>query len=311
MANKKVVLADTMTIERCPVCGSKNVKRNGVDTRHKLLKHRCACKVCGKNFYEGSKDNTTKRVIVLGDMHCGHHYGLTPPQNWVNEKSLPHVYAFQKESWEWFIEATRQLGPFDICICNGDAIDGRQGKNGGRELLENSCLKQVEMATFVLKQVEARRYLIVKGTPYHTGQEEDYESQLARNMKSEIYNKLFLDVNGVKIKARHKVNRSIVPYGRATPLLRSLMWDTLTTMAKDQEANIMIFNHVHYYLYAGYENKLVLTAPGLQGNSEFGETQCEGSTDYGFLVFDIQENGEFTHKAVLGHFDSTKAQPVY
>ena len=63
-----------------------------------------------------------KRVLVIGDAHCGHTSGLTPPK-WQTRDC-------QSEVWEWYYHLVRTLNP-DVLFVMGDMIDGK-GKRSGR-----------------------------------------------------------------------------------------------------------------------------------------------------------------------------------
>ena len=96
--------------------------------------------------------NKSKRILVMGDTHCGHIAGLTPPEwhfNSNNKSSITlkkrNVFAkLQKEMWNWYIETIESLKPFDTLFCMGDLIDGRGEASGGTELLTTDCNEQCE-----------------------------------------------------------------------------------------------------------------------------------------------------------------------
>lgn len=295
-------------ITRCPQCGSSHTVKDGICNHTK--KQRYQCKSCGKNFSDIGRDRI--RILVMSDLHCGHKYGLTPPTWHINEDDDKQCFDFQKESWMWYENMINLWKPFNICIVNGDAVDGKGSKNGGNECLTSDRNKQAKIAFEAIKKVNAKRYFIVRGTPYHSGNEENFEEQIAINLKGTFVNKLFLDVNGCKIKTRHKIGSSSVPHGRATPLLKSLIWDALNVDNKQDRANILIYSHVHYHIMAGYSNnRMVFTTPSLQGRTEFGETQCDGIVHFGVVILDIEKDGMFTQRLIKANLESLKQKPIF
>ena len=100
-----------------------------------------------------------KRILVLADLHCGHFCGLTPTPYQVRpagtglaRKKREKYAAIEKEAWSWYIKAIKRCGPFDIVVCNGDAIDGKGTRSGGTELLAVAQDEQCRMASACLKQ---------------------------------------------------------------------------------------------------------------------------------------------------------------
>ena len=65
------------------------------------------------------------KVVALGDLHCGHHAGLTPPSWWASKSVKPSVHEMQKQCWQWYAKQAKRVGHVDVLICNGDAIDGK------------------------------------------------------------------------------------------------------------------------------------------------------------------------------------------
>ena len=226
--------------------------------------------------------NDSKRIIVISDAHCGHRSGLTPP-------------AYQREDhqveiWNWYSATVRRLKG-DILFCLGDMIDGKGRRSGGTELVTSDRLIQCDMAIEVVEEANCKTKMMVYGTPYHTGDEEDYESIIARNVNAVIKSHLFPVCNGIQFDLKHKVGGSTIPHGRATALAKSKLWNKMwVDHDKGQpRADILIRGHVHYHEYTGNPQGLAMTCPALQGwGSKFGERQCEGIVDTGLLWFDIR-----------------------
>lgn len=239
-----------------------------------------------------SKKKAKQRVVIVSDPHCGHRAGLTPPNHWQYGTSY---YAQQKKTWDFYEKAIKSLQPIDILLCNGDAIDGKGDRSGGTEIYESDRQKQAKIAKECLEISKAKQYIIVAGTPYHVGAEEDFERQLAWDLNTELEGHAFFEVNGVKFDATHKIGSSSVPHARYTALARSKLWNNIWAIKKGQpNSDIIIRSHVHYFLYAGDSSWLGIITPALQGfGSKYGVRQCQGTVDFGLVWVDVYEDGTF------------------
>ncbi len=239
-----------------------------------------------------------KTLVVISDSHCGSIYGLTPPP-WFQRQS-PHHYSLQKEAWEAYREITNKWKKPDILLVNGDCIEGRQEKQGGAELLTNDRNVQVDMAVKAIKCWDARKILMVYGTKYHVGdQAEDFEFNIAKELKAEIEGRLFFEVEGMTIDARHKVSTSMIPHGRATGLLREVMWDLIREAEGEwPKVDIVIRSHSHYHLWIEQPKKIAFTTPALQlARGRFGSRELSGSTHWGAIRLTIHR-GQIINKEV-------------
>ena len=233
-----------------------------------------------------------KRLVVISDLHCGHPKGLVPPA-W-------QVHAAQEEFWKWYTSSMQVLQPVDIVLVNGDAIDGNGRINSGIELITTNRLEQVAMAAECVDVVQAKSHVFTTGSPYHVGKAEDFEEVLARQFSGHFEDRVLLDVNGLRIDARHHHSRSVIPHGRNTALARSAMWNVLiAAMQEDTSPSVLIRSHVHYHTYFGDPVLgLGMTTPCLQWDSRYGSKICEGVITVGFVYFDIFEDGSYTWSAV-------------
>ena len=243
-----------------------------------------------------------KRVIVLSDMHCGSHYGLTPP-SWhsdPNKDTPPEIKKAEKTRqalWEIFDEEVRKLAPYDICICNGDAIDGDQWRQGGIELLEPDRLRQAEMAARCIAKTHAKQIFIVAGTGYHAGEREDLErvvcghlERLGYGPKVSMHDHLYANIDGVRFDCKHHVGGSSIPHGRFTSVRKEGLWADAWSRkgVTPGSPEILIRSHVHYFSACLDSLGWYITTPGLQGlGSNYGVRRCSGIVDWGFIVFDV------------------------
>ncbi len=231
------------------------------------------------------------RILSVSDFHTGNRSGLTPPKYNEQSEYSYKEYVYRRNCWEWFVKEVQSLGPIDICVANGDLIDGKGPKTGGNEQITQDRTLQIEMAVDVLKAINAKEYHFSYGTGYHVGPEDDWEKQIAQSFGADVHDVVSLNINGLVMKWRHHIGGSQVPSGRATPLLRQQEWDTLWSLDDEFErANVMIFGHTHYFQAVINRYGTAIISPALQalGGSQLGARRLGGIVDYGFLHFDVE-----------------------
>ena len=257
----------------------------------------------------------TKRILVVGDMHCGHQTGLTPPDWWWDDSGEVHerhkIAAYQRWAWKTYSKYLDELRPFDRMIVMGDCIDGKGQRSGGNELITTDRDEQVDMAAICIKAAKTPEIAIALGTQYHTGVDEDWEKAVAREVKAdEVGNKLYPEINGVVLDVRHFVGGTTNPKSKATSVLGAQVSnDQWCREYKDHpEARIFLRGHVHRYIAIDEPSTLSITTPSLQGWTKFGAAKCDLPIHFGIVVIEITGAGNwtFTRKiAQLGQFVHT------
>jgi hypothetical protein len=259
-----------------------------------------------------------KRIVILSDLHCGHLAGLTPP-GWQlpsrGEVDDPRIQwgRLQRELYTWFSKELRALQPIDWLVVNGDAIDGRGSRSGGSELLTTDLDEQTRMAAACIEEAQAANHLIIHGTPYHVGPDgEDWESILAERVGGMAGGHEWLDVNGCIFDFKHKIGSSGVPHGRHTAVARERLWNVLWNERNwAPKARVIIRSHVHYHAFSGDPTHIAMTTPALQGpGSKYGVRQCSGIVDFGFIHFDVDDDGGFSWQAHLLDIKQTRPKAV-
>jgi len=239
-----------------------------------------------------------KRVVILSDFHCGHHVGLTPPK--FNPKLTEGegllLYDTRQKYWDFFSKTIKSLQPIDILVVNGDLIDGKGVKSGGTEQITTDRNSQVDMAVATVKFCKANKIFMSYGTGYHTGNDEDWEKQVADECGADIHSRGWIDVNGLVFDYKHHIGGSQSPSGRLTPLLTEKIWSVLWAEHDEYpKAQVLVRSHVHYFMYGGGYNWLGITTPALQGyGSKFGARRMKGTVDFGLLSFDVTSKDDFS-----------------
>jgi hypothetical protein len=238
----------------------------------------------------------SKLVWLGSDTHCGHDVGLTPPKFQANDA--------QKVYWDAFAHDVNQFRKRDkihLACWNADLIDGRGERSGGTELWTTDRAEQVDCAAEVVKYVNARHNVFTFGTPYHVGQYEDWEKQIAHMACFKENGKLapiggqqFFTVNKTTFHMRHKIGNSSVPHGKFTALARQKVWNLFWADCEEvPKADVFIRAHRHSFAHCGEDNWLAMVLPALQGwGSKYGERQCEGTVHFGFVGMLVSERKE-------------------
>jgi len=247
-----------------------------------------------------------KRILIISDLHCGHRAGLTPPGWQYPENDSDHereTFARnQRIMWDWFTRKVDSLKPIDFLFINGDSLDGKGERSGGTEQLEADRSKQVEIAAEAIKYIGADKIVMLYGTSYHTGKEEDWELVLSRMVNAEkIGGHEWPEVEGLVFDLKHHVSGSIIPHGRYTSIAREDLWNALWAEHNGQpRADVIVRSHVHYFAYQGRDGHLGIITPALQGwGSKFGIRRCSGMVDIGFLSFDVNGKEDYSWWAHL------------
>lgn len=231
-------------------------------------------------------------VLPIGDLHCGHKVGLTPPK-WRNRNDWAKG---QDKAWKVFNEGLDKIGSVDALIVNGDAIDGNGYRSGGIEQTEMDWDRQCEMAVDVINYIGASKVFMTYGTPSHVSNNGSQEERkIAKEVGADIKGHQFLELDGVIFDVKHKIGSSGIPHGRASALMKAVLWNQRQAQEGVQpRADVLLRSHVHYHTFCGDNTTLAMTLPALQeAGSKYGEEQCEGIVDYGLVWFNT-EDGHFT-----------------
>jgi hypothetical protein len=247
-----------------------------------------------------------RRVVVISDLHCGHRVGLTPPE-WQASggggaagHDAAKACAYQAALWDYYARSLAEIQPIDVLVVNGDAIDGRNQRCGGVELLVTDREEQCSMAAVAIRQARAARVLMTYGTPYHTGDEENWEDLVAKEAGAErIEAEGHYEINGCHIAAKHYIGNTTSPVARLTALsgaqLRQLLW---ATREQQPRADLIVRSHVHRCMVIMEPGGrwAACTTPGLQGlGMRYATRQGDFlPIDFGLIFFDISSAGNVT-----------------
>jgi hypothetical protein len=238
-----------------------------------------------------------ENLVALGDLHCGSQFGLTPPE-W---RSDGRIGKKQAVCWDFFTSEIDKIGQIDNLLVNGDVIEGRNDKSGGLELLPDlGNLGQLDIAQACIEYVKAKNVYITLGTGYHVDAKERFEKRLSKDLNksngcsSNYQITQYFKIEDVSFYARHKIGSSSVPHGRFNSLAKEREWHVIKAYEKFESApDVCIYSHVHYFVDEGGISRgkkyKMMILPCLQDRGgTYGESQCSGIVNYGFISFKIK-----------------------
>jgi hypothetical protein len=250
-----------------------------------------------------------KRLVVVSDLHCGHIFGLTPP-DWRYNQNTQHkklIYTIQQELWDWFEVEINKCKPINYCVCNGDAVEG-PGKKNEIEISEPDMYYQEKMATHVLKFINPKeKFLLTYGTPYHVVSTLKHENVIADNLGTEIATSKDFEIYGKSFNIKHHTSKSSIAYGQGTLIQKRAVWELLrNAINRDAPTDFVIRSHIHEYILIQSKLPTCITTPALQASDTLYGMKFDSWYDIGFIHIDIWENGSL--KEIVPHIVELKCK---
>jgi len=260
-----------------------------------------------------------KRILWLSDTQAGHGMTLTPP-DWFSTvyKNTRGSYnakrtkwgKYQRELWAWFKKTIEALRPIDILFHTGELIDGPRNK---RECITTDLQEQAEIAIAINEFVDAKKEFYTYASGYHVedvGKDTNVEDFVAAERGNAVVDStLLVDVNGYKFDLKHKVGASSVPYGKATPVLKEMVWNMLYEKAGIMpEVDCVLRGHTHssVVVYDPMYNTWGFVGAGTQWGSKFGRENINRLITLGMYNFDITEKGEMSWQPHMVKLEAQK-----
>ena len=240
----------------------------------------------------------TTTGIILSDTHCGHLFGLTPPeyqltpQQASSSRFRQKAFEWQQATWDWFSEETALLGPIDRLVSNGDALEGKGFRSGSTELLTADRREQVKIAESVINHLGPKAVTVIRGTPSHTGDDEDWEDLLADYLGTEAQDHAWLQHGDIVMDFKHHLGSSTVPRSPPPALARDTVWNLLwSERGLQPRSNFFVRSHLHEYFQIGNADFTALVTPALQGWTKYGAKRMSKTITYGFVSFRFDDEG--------------------
>jgi hypothetical protein len=210
--------------------------------------------------------------------------GLTLPE--INDPNYNLNYqanAVQMFLFEKWCMMRNSVGHVDICIVNGDIVEGENKAEGGRGVVSTNMHAQAYTAAALLKMIDADTFYVTDGSRYHTG------LTSGDQMVCDLINGLwlgdhqFLRVEDLTLHLRHKISYSSTPYSRCTAQRKEAM------VMKSQGVNVDIFvrSHTHKFNFSGDSNDITINTPCWKGLDKFMNQNSQEMPDNGWVILDV------------------------
>lgn len=236
-----------------------------------------------------------KKVLAIGDAHCGHLFGMTPPgyqnPNFAEQGAdWENILQIQRSSWAWYGRQLTACGPFDWVVVLGDMIADLKEQRDTSELYVSNRDQQCEMAARTIRQAiteDRTRVVMIYGKT----DLDSYNRRIAEMVDAEIQENPNITVEGVTFDIRHSVYTATSPHYRATPLDKERIWAALDDQRRQTpSAQVYIRSGQHYFKRNDEAHWLAVSTPALQaGLSKFKRRRTAGVFDFGFLVFECDD----------------------
>ena len=257
-----------------------------------------------------------KHGVIISDLHCGHRFGLCPPQHWEREGGddrQEKIRQWQAATWEWYTAKAREIGHIDRLIINGDAIEGDGIRSGATELYTSNRLEQAKVAEQCARQFDFNEATVIEGTASHTGTAEHYEDPLAEALGTHLQVHAWLEYAGCCMDLKHHIGTSSTPGAVPPALPREAIWNLMWGEHNLQpKANVFIRSHGHGYFAIIEDDFIAMITPSLQGFTNYGGTRMSKTISYGFIEFWISDEGVFTWQRhrLIPTFAAAKAESI-
>jgi hypothetical protein len=238
-------------------------------------------------------------LAVVSDLHCGSVTGLLPPDFTTVEGNTIGLSEVQRFLWASWLDATQRwlpgvLGsdPWNL-IVNGDVIEGVH--HGTKQVISPDTKDHTAAAIAVLRPLveKARRTYMIRGTECHTGNAEvtvgeALATAINRETGKPFWDRLTLDICGVRCVFRHHIGTSVRSYTSDTQLgiARS---EEIVEAVKNGEPHPRVIGcaHRHKWGRAEDDESLCVVSPPWQMLTRFGhKVVSQSRTKPGIYVLD-------------------------
>lgn len=224
---------------------------------------------------------TIRTLAVFSDIHAGSVVALMPPIFRKADDQEVLANALQR----WFWECWKRTGKWmdeivgdDPCglILNGDLIEGDHHRT--TEIISRNIADHVEIARELLEPLATRasKTFVIQGTECHTG---DVEAALGKMLHAEVnpetkrhvFDRLTLDICGVRLVARHHVTTTSRPWLESNGLGMELASEQLSAVRNGEPMpRVLCVAHRHVGGHVVTSEGLCLATPAWQGLTRHG-----------------------------------------
>jgi hypothetical protein len=239
-----------------------------------------------------------KLVAVIADTHCGSSRGLLPPSFYTSENNEVVPNSYQDWLWECYMRSfaffKEVVGRDKVAlVLNGDLIEGVH--HGTKEIISPSVGDHVQAAIRTIEPFAeaAERIFVVRGTECHTNDSEaavaDYfGADMNPETRKRTFDRLLLDVNGVRHVFRHHIGTSVRRSSAGTQLSTQLAEEQIEAANNNEKIpKVLCVAHRHKFGKYEDENGLCVVSPPWQVLTRFAhKVVSQARTKPGIYILD-------------------------
>ena len=222
-----------------------------------------------------------KLMAVVAGLHAGSTVGLLPPDFKTIEGTEVRQNAIQQWLWTCWQDALGYVheiaGDDELALVNnGDSVEGVHHRT--TQVISPDVQDHVNAAIALLDPLvkRASRFFVVRGTECHTN---NREITIGKAMGAEInpeigipaFDRLTIDVNGVRCVFRHHMTTSMRTYLEASAMSIHLAEEQLQAARNGEPIpRIVCAAHRHCHGYYGTAREMFIVSPPWQALTRFG-----------------------------------------
>lgn len=250
------------------------------------------------------KNKPIRKIVVLSDIHCGSTKALLPPGFVTLEGNRLSLNAMQE--WLWlcwektlsFIDKETKGEPFAL-VLNGDLIEGNH--HGTKEIISPDVGDHFNAAVQTLAPLAkiAAASFVVRGTEAHVQNSEAglgkvLGCQLNQELGIHAFDRLVLELNGVRHVFRHHIGTSVRRGLAGTQLSANLAEEQVEAANNGEKIpRVVVCSHRHKFGLYQDTNGLLVVTPPFQGLTRFGhKVVSQARTNPGVVILSY-ENKQF------------------
>lgn len=213
------------------------------------------------SFSKG-RSKSSKSVYIVSDIHDGSIMAVCSPKPYNSDlKTYYKPNSLQKDLYRIWLESIDNLEQHpNICVVNGEPIDGGNPKQQGNQSWSTNLADQATDAINLLHKIPSKEFMFIKGSGYHvTIQGTSIEQFIAERMNAVKYS-IFegmeeskadywanVEINGKIFSFTHHIPYAKFYAYRPTPLGKEIALMSLDK-GRSLKYDVVVRSHVHYYI---------------------------------------------------------------
>lgn len=244
------------------------------------------------------KSRPITKIVCLADLHVGSTKGLLPPGFKTLEGNEIKLNAMQE--WLWlcweranqFIEDSVGDESYAL-VLNGDLMEGIHHHT--KEVWTPEVKDMLEAAVQIVAPlaVNAAKTFVIRGTECHVGNNEESIAKIIgaypdHQTGLHSFDRLTLDLNGVRHVFRHHIGTSVRRGLAATQLSANLVEEQIEAVNNGEPIpRVVCCAHRHKFGWYRDDNGICVVSPPWQGLTRFGhKVVSQARTKPGLYIID-------------------------